>query len=115
MHSCWPDWRWFLGLPAAGGSPGEYQAPIPKRGSCACSVAQSCLTFYDPMDCSPAGSTVQGILQARILEWVASSFSGDLLHPGIEPASLVSPEWAGGFFTTSAIWEALERGFMVTI
>ena len=32
---------------------------------------QSCLTLHDPMDCSPPGSSVHGILQARILEWVA--------------------------------------------
>ena len=38
-------------------------------------VAQSCPTFCDPMDCSPPGSSVHGILQARILEWVAISFS----------------------------------------
>ena len=36
-------------------------------------VAQSCLTLFDPMDCSPPGSSVHGILQARILEWVAIS------------------------------------------
>ena len=36
-----------------------------------CSVAKSCLTLWDPMDCSPPGSSVHGILQARILEWVA--------------------------------------------
>ena len=35
------------------------------------SAAQSCLTLWDPMDCSPPGSSVHGILQARILEWVA--------------------------------------------
>ena len=34
-------------------------------------IAQSCLTLCDPTDCSPPGSSVQGILQARILEWVA--------------------------------------------
>ena len=39
------------------------------------------------MDCSPPGSSVQGILQARILEWVAISSSGDLPDPGIEPSS----------------------------
>ena len=39
------------------------------------SVTQSCLTLCDPMDCSPPGSSVHGILQARILEWVAISFS----------------------------------------
>ena len=38
-------------------------------------VAQSCLTLRDPMDCSLPGSLVQGILQARVLEWVAISFS----------------------------------------
>ena len=38
-------------------------------------VAQSCLTLYNPMECSPPGSSVHGILQARILEWVANLFS----------------------------------------
>ena len=36
---------------------------------------KSCLTLCDPTDCSPPGSSVHGILQARILEWVAISFS----------------------------------------
>ena len=36
---------------------------------------QSCLTLWDPIDGSPSGSTVPGILQARTLEWVAISFS----------------------------------------
>ena len=40
-------------------------------------VAQSRLTLCDPMDCSPPGSSVRGILQARILEWVAILFSRD--------------------------------------
>ena len=39
-------------------------------------VTQSCLTLFDPMDCSLPGSSVHGILQAEILEWVAISFSG---------------------------------------
>ena len=38
-------------------------------------AAQLCPTLHDPMDCSPPGSSVHGILQARILEWVAISFS----------------------------------------
>ena len=46
-------------------------------------VAQSCPTLYYPMDCSLPGSSAHGILQARILEWVASP--GDLLDPGIKP------------------------------
>ena len=40
-----------------------------------CLITQSCPTLCDPMDCSPSGSSVHGILQARILEWVAMSFS----------------------------------------
>ena len=38
-------------------------------------VVQSCPTLCDPMDCSPPGSSVRGILQARILQWVANPFS----------------------------------------
>ena len=38
-------------------------------------VAQSCPTLYDPMGCTPPGSSVHGILQARILEWVAITSS----------------------------------------
>ena len=41
---------------------------------CVC-IALSCLTLSDPMNCSLPGSSVRGILLARILEWVASSFS----------------------------------------
>ena len=40
-------------------------------------VAQSCPTLSDPMDCSPPGSSVHGIFQARVLEWVAIAFSYD--------------------------------------
>ena len=39
-------------------------------------VAQSYLTLSDPMDCSPPGSSIHGILQARVLEWGATAFSG---------------------------------------
>ena len=52
-------------------------------------------TVYNPMDTSLPGSSVHGILQA-----------GDLPDPGIELTSLMFPPWAGGFFTTSATWEA---------
>ena len=41
----------------------------------ACSVAQSCLTLCNPTECSPPGSSVHGILQERILHWVAISLS----------------------------------------
>ena len=63
----------------------------------ACSVAKSCPVLCDPVDCRHLASPVHGILQARILEWVAISYSRDLPDPGIEP---VSPALAGGFFTT---------------
>ena len=39
------------------------------------SVAQLCPTLCDPMDCSPPGSSVHGIFQARILEWIAISYT----------------------------------------
>ena len=41
----------------------------------AAKLLQSCLTLYDPIDGSPAGSPIPGFLQARTLEWVAISFS----------------------------------------
>ena len=48
---------------------------------CVCEVAQSCLTLCAPMDCSPPGSSVHGILQARILEYAAISFSRGSSQP----------------------------------
>ena len=50
--------------------------------------------------------SVHGVLQARILEWVAISFSRDLADPGFEHRPLISPALAGGVFTISAYWEA---------
>ena len=51
-------------------------------------VAQSCLTLQS-MDCSLSSSSVHGILQVRIVEWVAIPFSrGDLANPGFKPGSL---------------------------
>ena len=71
---------------------------------CACSVSESCLAL-DPMDYSPPGSSVHGILQARILEWVVISLSKRSFGPRERThVSLVSPSLADGFFTT---WEAL--------
>ena len=60
---------------------------------------QSCPTLYGPMEYSPPGSSVHGILQARIPEWVVVP-PGDLPDPGIEPASPRSLVLAGGFVTT---------------
>ena len=50
-------------------------------------VTQSCLTLCDSMDYSPPGSSVHGIHQARILEWVAMAWKSDLPDPGIKPGS----------------------------
>ena len=70
---------------------------------CVCVCGRACSivsALSEPMDRSPPASFVHRISQARILEWVAISFSGDLPGPGIEPASLASPALAGGFFPT---------------
>ena len=59
-----------------------------------CVCAQSCPTLCDSMDCSPPGSSVHGILQARILEWVAISFSsGIFLTQGLNPCLLRLLHW----------------------
>ena len=67
-------------------------------------VNYSCPSLCDPMDCSPPDSSVQGILLAGILEWVAMWPPGDLPDAGIEPVSRVFPALAGRCFTTSATW-----------
>ena len=67
-------------------------------------VSQSHLTLYDPMDCSPPGFSVHGILQVRILESIAISFSRGVsrLRDQIQVSCI-----AGGFFTIWATGEAL--------
>ena len=57
---------------------------------------QACLTLCDPMDCSPPGSSVHGLLQARILEWVAVPSSRGASDPGIEPGSTASSALQAG-------------------
>ena len=54
-------------------------------------ATQLCLTVCDPMDCSPPDSSIHGILQARIREWVAIPFSGDLPDSGIDTGSPALP------------------------
>ena len=66
-------------------------------------VTQSCLTLCDPVDCSPPGSSVRGILQARTLEWVAILFSRGSSWP--RDQTQVS-SITGGFFT---IWDTREK------
>ena len=67
-------------------------------------VAQSCLSLFDPTDCNASGSSIHGILQARILEWGAIPFSKEYFQPR-------NWTWtsgiAGKFFTIWAIKETL--------
>ena len=67
-------------------------------------LCQSCLNLCDPKDCSPPGSSVHGILEARMLEWAAMPSPRGPSQPGIGPASLTSSALAGEFFTISATW-----------
>ena len=46
-----------------------------------CCVAQSCLILCDPMDCSPPGSSVHGLLQVRVVKWVAFPFYRESSQP----------------------------------
>ena len=94
-------------------------SPIPLQtlswGVCAVPARppQLCLTRCDFTDCGPPGSSVHGILQARILEWVAMPPPGDLPEPGIEPVSPASPalqadssaEPSGKPYGTDIPWE----------
>ena len=68
------------------------------NNSCVQLFSPSCVQlFCKSLDCSPPGSSVHGIYQARILQWVAISFSRDLPNPGIEPSA---PALTDGFFTS---------------
>ena len=58
------------------------------------------------MDCGLSGSSIHGILRARILEWLPFPSPGDLTDPGIEPASLTSFALAGEFLMTSTTCES---------
>ena len=55
---------------------------------CVYVVPQLCPTLCDPVDCSPPGSTVYGILQARILEWAAMEDDGKSIIPVLSTAQL---------------------------
>ena len=58
------------------------------------------------MDCSPPGSSVHEIFQARIWNGLPFPTPGNLPDPGIKPTSFMSLALAGGFFTTNTTWEA---------
>ena len=71
-------------------------------------------TLCNPMDCGPPGSSVNGILQARIGSGLSCPPPGDRPNPGIEPVSLMSPRLAGRIFVVVVVvvvvvvchWEA---------
>ena len=67
-------------------------------------LLQLWLTFCDP-DCSYQGLLSMGFSRQEYWSGLPCPPPGDLPHSGIEPASLISPSLAGGFFTTSATWE----------
>ena len=87
-------------------------AVVHKYNGILCLVAQSCLALWDVMDCSPSGSSVHRIFQARILEWVAISFSrGSSLPRNWTGISCI----AGGFFTSWATREVTTMEYYSTI
>ena len=69
--SSFNSWKVIRLNPELAGQPTWFS----KHSVSCCSVAKSCPTLCDPMDCSPPGSSVHGILQARTLEWVPNAFS----------------------------------------
>ena len=79
---------------------------------CACVcvlVTQLCPTLWDPMDCSPPDSSVHGILQVRILEWVAILFSRGSSQPR---------DWTGGSFIAGrflTIWATREAWLFISM
>ena len=71
-------------------------------------ITQSCLTVSNPMDCSLPGSSVHGILQARVLEWGAIAFSDDQPRQHIKKQRDYfvnkSPSSQGYGFSSSHVW-----------
>ena len=67
--------------------------------ACMLQLLQSCLTFSDPLDYSPPASSVHGVLQARILEWVAMTSSSGSSQPREQTRVSSVSCIAGGFFT----------------
>ena len=102
------DWTPALGSESVESSPLDHQgipwmSILSEIRTVLCLVTQSCLTLYNPVDYSPQGSSVHGIQQARILDWVAAPFSRGSSRPR---------DWtwvsciAGRFFSIGATREA---------
>ena len=116
-HPSSPDQSWqdiscswvFLLKRDVGPTVSSDRTPFWSLRSLACMGVKSllsCLTLCDPMDCSPPGSSVHGLSRQEYWRGLLCPCLGDLPNPGIEPSSLMSPVWAGGFLTSSATWEA---------
>ena len=74
---------------------------------CVCVLSRSVVfNSATPWTAARQAPLSMGVLQTRVLEWVACPPPGNLPNPGIEPMSLASPALAGGFFTTNTTWEA---------
>ena len=87
--------------------------PRPQGPGMHAKLLQSSPTLCNPMDCSPPSSSVHGISQAKLLEWVAMLSSRGSSPPRDRIRVLLSPILAGRFFTTSATWEAQGPGMPV--
>ena len=92
-------WKHFWLSQQGGGTASNGQRPV-LVCACVCSVAQLCVTLCGLMDCSPRGSSVHGILQARILEWVAISSSRETSWPRDQTSTSWVSCIAGRFFTS---------------
>ena len=115
LPSCWASLSLDIGYPLTVTPVTPAVAACCWSGSCVAleqlsesesEVAQSCLTLCDPMDCSLPSSSVHGILQAKVLEWVAVSFSRGSSQP--RDQTQVS-HTAGRHFTVWATRETLSR------
>ena len=86
------------------GRPREDNAASTRTSVCAQSLSHTYPTLCDPMDCSPPGSSVHGILQARIQECVAISFSRESSQPRDRTHTSCVSFIAGGFFYPLSDW-----------
>ena len=102
LHVFWKEWmalslksEFYKSSSCSGRNPSHENHDLPLKVKVL--ITQLCSTLCNPMDHSPAGSSVQGILQASIVEWVAIPFSGASSQP--RDRTLISCI-ADGFLTT---------------
>ena len=87
----WIAFQWDAGVIALSDSMRALCLPLPFEPFCCSLVAQLCLTLCNPLDYSLPGSSVHEILQARILEWVATPFSRGPSQPKDQTNISTSP------------------------